>query len=167
MRIGTGGSGVFGRCLALFGACVIALLAAGCTESGGGQALDDQRPVVVATVGMIADLAREIGGDRIVVECLIRPGVDPHLYAPTRRDIQRLLEADLVLTNGLRLEGKFGDALARAGKSGRMVVAVAEPPRPGADPARQRGRPRGPACVDGPRGVVRRGPGGAGGVGGA
>lgn len=131
MRIGTGGSGVFGRCLALFGACVIALLAAGCTESGGGQALDDQRPVVVATVGMIADLAREIGGDRIVVECLIRPGVDPHLYAPTRRDIQRLLEADLVLTNGLRLEGKFGDALARAGKSGRMVVAVAERLDPG------------------------------------
>lgn len=131
MRIGTGGTGVFGRCLALIGACVFALLARGCAESGGGQALDDERPVVVATVGMVADLAREIGGDRIVVESLIRPGVDPHLYAPTRRDIQRLLDADLVLANGLRLEGKFTDALARAGKSGRMVVAVAEGLDPG------------------------------------
>lgn len=81
---------------------------------------------VVATTGMIADPARAIAGDRAMVTALIAPGVDPHLFKPTRSDVQRLLNADIILTNGLLLEGRMGDALARASAAGRSVRAVAE-----------------------------------------
>jgi manganese/zinc/iron transport system substrate-binding protein len=89
--------------------------------TGGGRPLK-----VVATTGMIADPARVIAGDRAVVTTLIAPGIDPHLYKPTRSDVQRLLNADVILTNGLLLEGRMGDALARASAAGRSVRAVAE-----------------------------------------
>lgn len=83
------------------------------------------RPLVVATTAMVADLARGVGGGALAVESLMGEGVDPHLYRPTRADIARLLRADLVLANGLRLEGRMTEVLERA-STGRPVVAVAE-----------------------------------------
>ncbi len=81
---------------------------------------------VVATTGMIADTARNVAGERAEVRGLMGPGVDPHLYKPTRSDIARLMRADLVLYNGLLLEGKMTDALIRAARAGRRVYAVTE-----------------------------------------
>ncbi len=83
-------------------------------------------PVVVATTGMVADMARGVAGDHAQVDALMGEGIDPHLYKPTRSDIERLLSADIVLYNGLLLEGKMTDALVRAASSGRAVVAVTE-----------------------------------------
>ena len=80
---------------------------------------------VVATTGMIADAARQIGGDLVEVKGLMGPGVDPHAYRQTRTDIVAMTRADLVLWHGLyleaQMEGFFHD-LARK----RNVVAVAE-----------------------------------------
>src|SRR5690606_17925123 len=84
------------------------------------------KPLVVATTGMVADLARDIASDRAAVLGLMGEGVDPHLYKPTRSDIERLLAADIILYNGLLLEGKMSDALVRAASSGRAVIAVTE-----------------------------------------
>ena len=81
---------------------------------------------VLATTGMIGDLVREIGGDRIRLEVLMGPGVDPHLYKPTRDDIAKMLRADLVFYNGLLLEGKMSDAFIRIARSGKPVHAVTE-----------------------------------------
>jgi len=81
---------------------------------------------VVATTGMIADAAANVAGDRAEVVGLMGAGVDPHLYKPTRSDIARLMRADLILYNGLLLEGKMTDALIRAGRAGRAVYAVTE-----------------------------------------
>lgn len=81
---------------------------------------------VVATTGMIADLARNIAGEYTNVTGLIGAGIDPHLYKPTRSDIQRLMNADIVFYNGLLLEGKMTDALIRAATSGKPVHAVTE-----------------------------------------
>ncbi|MBC4018573.1 zinc ABC transporter substrate-binding protein [Siccirubricoccus deserti] len=83
-------------------------------------------PAVLATTGMIGDLVREIGGDRIQLEVLMGPGVDPHLYKATREDVARLLRADLVFYNGLLLEGKMADAFVRVARSGKPVHAVTE-----------------------------------------
>ncbi len=83
------------------------------------------RPLVVATTAMVAELARGVGGDAFAVESLMGEGVDPHLYRPTRADIARVLRADLVLANGLRLEGRMTDVLERAA-AGRPVVSVGE-----------------------------------------
>ncbi len=80
---------------------------------------------VVATTGMIGDTAARIGGDHVAVDTLMGPGVDPHLFKASEGDVRRLAEADLVLYNGLHLEGKMGDILVKLARS-RPVVAVSE-----------------------------------------
>lgn len=83
-------------------------------------------PKIVATTGMIADLARHLAGDQVTVITLIGEGVDPHAYKPTRRDVIALQEADLILIHGLKLEGKMGQVFATLSARGKPVVPVAE-----------------------------------------
>ncbi|MBE0566979.1 MAG: zinc ABC transporter substrate-binding protein [Krumholzibacteria bacterium] len=102
------------------------LLLAGC--GGGNTARDDGRLVVVATTGQVADLAARIGGDRVRVTALMGPGIDPHLYKASAGDVERLRQADLILYNGLHLEAKLGDVLARlAARQPTLAVADAVP----------------------------------------
>ena len=107
----------------IFVVCVAAaaLAAGGC----GGAVDDNQRPTVVATTTIVADLARQIGGDQVEVVSLMGPGIDPHSYRPTPRYADRLARADLVLASGLHLEGKLGELLERMGRR-KPVVFVAE-----------------------------------------
>jgi manganese/zinc/iron transport system substrate-binding protein len=83
-------------------------------------------PLVLSTIAMIGEPARRLAGNAARVETLLGEGVDPHLYRPTRADIARLLRADLVLYNGLGLEGRLRDAIGRVAASGRPVLAVGE-----------------------------------------
>ncbi|MEL7473961.1 MAG: zinc ABC transporter substrate-binding protein [Planctomycetota bacterium] len=103
---------------------------AGCAEQAGGadavNNTESERTRIVATTGMVADIARAVAGDRAEVDVLIGAGLDPHLYKPTRTDVQRLLDADAIFYNGLLLEGKLTDALTRAEGAGKPAVAVAE-----------------------------------------
>lgn len=94
-------------------------------QPAGPQPAPGARPVL-ATTAMIGDLARRIGGPRIALEVLMGEGVDPHLYKPTRGDIAKLLRAELVLYNGLLLEGQMTDAFQRVARAGKAVVAVAD-----------------------------------------
>ncbi len=80
---------------------------------------------VVATTGMIADAARQVGGDHVTVRALMGAGVDPHAYRQTRTDIIALSRADLVLAHGLYLEAQMEDFLKQLAQR-RAVVAVAE-----------------------------------------
>ena len=81
---------------------------------------------VVATVGMVADMARGVGGDDVVVQGLMGPGVDPHLYKATSSDLIRLQRAEVILYSGLHLEGKMQETFQRLSKSGRRVRAVTD-----------------------------------------
>ena len=102
---------------------VFILLFSGCTpkkESAADGALK-----LVATVGMIADAAENIGGDKVSVTALMGPGVDPHLYKASAGDVDRLTSADLILFNGLHLEAAMGEVLERM-KSKTPMVAVSE-----------------------------------------
>jgi manganese/zinc/iron transport system substrate-binding protein len=74
---------------------------------------------------MIADAVRRIGGDAVTVRALMGPGVDPHAYRQTRRDIVAMTRADLVLWHGLYLEAQMEDFFADLGRK-RRVIAVAE-----------------------------------------
>lgn len=104
------------------GLAALALLAA-CAKDPGGP--DDGRVYVVATTGMVADLARNIGRDLVHVEALMGPGVDPHLYRASQGDLTRLRKADLVLYNGLHLEGRMTSVLKKLARK-KPVVAVGE-----------------------------------------
>lgn len=68
---------------------------------------------VVATVGMVADVVRRVGGERVSVTQLMGSGVDPHLYRVTRDDVRAIYAADVVFSSGWLLEGKLSDALDR------------------------------------------------------
>ncbi len=81
---------------------------------------------VLATTAMIGDVVKAIGGDRIRLEVLMGPGVDPHLYKATRDDMAKMLRVDLVFYNGLALEGKMADAFVRVARAGKPVHAVTE-----------------------------------------
>lgn len=72
-------------------------------------------PQVVATTGMIGDVATGVAGDCLDVVTLMGPGVDPHLYRATARDVQSLQRADMVLFHGLGLEGQLAQTLGRLG----------------------------------------------------
>jgi manganese/zinc/iron transport system substrate-binding protein len=105
----------------------VALLLAGCGGGGGGGGTAGRSgPLrVVSTIGMIADAARVVGGDHVSVHGLMGPGVDPHLYKATEGDLERLSGADLILYNGLNLEGKMGDILVKM-SARRPTVRVTE-----------------------------------------
>ncbi|MHC4392256.1 MAG: metal ABC transporter solute-binding protein, Zn/Mn family, partial [Planctomycetota bacterium] len=109
-------------------ALLLSLLATapGCTRDASSSSGQDAKVNVVATVGFLGDVAREIGGDRVEVDSLMGPGVDPHLYKPTEQDIQRLTGADLILFVGLNLEGKMSDLFVKLARRGRHAFAVTE-----------------------------------------
>lgn len=99
-----------------------ALIATAC--SAPEQEASNGRIKIVATTGMVADLARNIGGDRVEVIGLMGPGVDPHYYKASQGDLARITDADIVLFNGLFLEGKMEAIFAKMARS-KKVVAVA------------------------------------------
>ncbi len=80
---------------------------------------------IVATTSMIADAARQIGGDLVNVKALMGVGVDPHSYRQTRSDIVALTRADLVLWHGLYLEAQMEEFLLKLAQRNE-VVAVGE-----------------------------------------
>jgi ABC-type Zn uptake system ZnuABC Zn-binding protein ZnuA len=134
------------RRVGLVAVCLAALVVAGCSASGGGAGGDRTggggRLRVVATTTQVADLAANVGGDRVQVTSLLKPGIDPHDYEPSPADIDAIAHADLVLENGVGLEAWLGDTIDSSGFDGpvadtsqgvrlRMVGGgVAPPPDP-------------------------------------
>lgn len=112
----------------MIGAFLFILLLAGCQSeksSSSGDKGEDKKVKITATTGQVADIAKSIGGDKVTVEALMGPGVDPHLYQPSQGDIKKIQEADIILYNGLHLEGKMGDIFERIQKE-KPVVPVGE-----------------------------------------
>ena len=105
--------------------CFLLAFLLGCTGSST-ENLDDAGHVsVVCTTGMVADLAQRIGGDRVRVIGLMGPGVDPHYYKASQGDLAKLDRADLILYNGLLLEGKMQDIFGKMARN-KQTVAVAD-----------------------------------------
>lgn len=105
---------------------IIAVAALCALASGTAHTFAQEKIKVVATIGMVADLVRQVGGDRVAVDQLMGPGVDPHLYKPTATDASRLNQADAVFYSGLMLEGRMGDLFARLARTGKKVYPTTE-----------------------------------------
>ncbi len=109
---------------------ILALALVACASPGANDDNPSDRPIrVVATTGMVGDLVRNIGGERVSVETLMGPGVDPHLYKASAGDVIRLQEADIIFYNGLHLEAAMGDVLERMQGRVRAVAVTAGIPR--------------------------------------
>ncbi len=88
--------------------------------------LEDRAIRVVATTSIVADLVRAVGGADVSVESLMGPGVDPHLYKASARDVSKMVDSDIVVYNGLHLEGKMGDLFEAMAERGKPTIAIAE-----------------------------------------
>jgi manganese/zinc/iron transport system substrate-binding protein len=112
--------------LLLSGAILLGLLAAcGRTASAGGD-IAKRQVKVTTTVGMITDIVRNVGGERVIVTGLMGPGVDPHLYKPSAGDVQKLEEADIIFYGGLELEGRMTDTLVKLSRQGKPAIPVTD-----------------------------------------
>ncbi len=102
-----------------------ALAFAGCGSGGSGQAAGGgDRLDVVATTPVVADFVRNVGGDRVHVVQILKPGVDPHDYEASPADIQAIADADLVVESGVGLEAAWlDDTVSSAGYDGEVVDA--------------------------------------------
>jgi manganese/zinc/iron transport system substrate-binding protein len=102
-------------CFALF-----AFIGIGCNKS-----YDDGRIHIVATTGIIGDVLEASLDSNFVIHALMKPGVDPHLYKATAGDISLLLNADIIVFNGLHLEGKMSEVLAKLSAK-KKVIAMSD-----------------------------------------
>lgn len=88
----------------------------------GGAWADGPRLHVVASFSIIADLAQQVGGDRIALGTLVGPEADTHDYEPRPADALGLAQADVVLVNGLGLEGFLDRLIAASGITAPVVT---------------------------------------------
>lgn len=79
---------------------------------------------VVCTTTILADLARQVGGGRVEVVSLMRPGSDPHTFQPTPDDVRLIADARLVVVNGLGYEGWLDQLISAAGVARERVVVA-------------------------------------------
>jgi manganese transport system substrate-binding protein len=90
---------------AMIAAMSLCLTASAC--AGSSKADDDDRPVVLTTFTVLADIAKNVAGDKLRVESITKAGAEIHGYEPTPGDIRKAAQADLILDNGLNLEAWF------------------------------------------------------------
>jgi len=115
------------RSLAISTLIALSLILTGCSDTDTADSTTtkaDTRYNIVTTTGMITDIVERIAGDRADVQGLMSSGIDPHLYQPTRNDIQSLMKADIVLYSGLHLEGKMIDAFERVSKVTKVFAVT-------------------------------------------
>lgn len=84
---------------------------------------------VVATFSILADLVKNVGGERVALATLVGPNADAHVYSPTPADAKTLAEAGLVVTNGLGFEGWI-NRLVKASATKAKVAAASKGVKP-------------------------------------
>lgn len=108
----------------LCAACSLSVLLAGCAAPAADKNAAEDKINVVATTTMLADLSETIGGERVAVNGLMGPGIDPHLYQASAGDVTLMQKADVVVYNGLHLEGKMGEIFENLSGQGAAVICI-------------------------------------------
>ncbi len=110
--------GIFSTILSL------TLLLTGCSAPAVNTDSSKDKLNIVATTTMLADLVSSIGGERVTVNGLMGPGIDPHLYQASAGDVSLMQKADVVVYNGLHLEGKMGEIFENLSNQGSAVICI-------------------------------------------
>lgn len=93
-------------------------------QEGKQQAERDEEIKIVCTTGMLGDLVQNLISNQAEVSSLMGPGVDPHLYKASQGDLKKLSEADIIIYNGLHLEGKMGEIFKKLSNRKTILVAA-------------------------------------------
>jgi ABC-type Zn uptake system ZnuABC Zn-binding protein ZnuA len=100
----------------------------------GGDSGSGSGRTVVATTTQVADLVREVGGGRVSVDGMLRPGGDPHEYEPRPSDVAAVARADVVFRSGGEVDGWLGDVIDDAGGDAQVVSLIDSVDRMDDDP---------------------------------
>lgn len=79
---------------------------------------------IVTTTSIVTDLVTNIGKDKVEIKGLMGAGVDPHLYKASEGDVSKLFNADVVIYNGLHLEGKLEDVFEKLHHQNKKTIAI-------------------------------------------
>ena len=106
----------------LFPALLVGMLS-GCRQplAGSSASTSDGRPLVLTTFTVLADMARNVAGDRLQVRSITRLGAEIHGYEPSPSDLEAAQGADLIVRNGLGLE-RWADRFIQAAGNGAEVT---------------------------------------------
>src|SRR5215210_527793 len=99
---------------------LIAAVAIGCGNDTGSRS----GVTVVATTTQVADLVREVGGARVHLEGMLRPGGDPHDYEPRPSDVAAVGRAKIVFRSGGAVDGWLSDVIENAGGDAEVVTLI-------------------------------------------
>ncbi len=113
-------------------AVLLAAVVAACGEddsASSGGALE-----VVATTTQAADLARNVGGERVSVTALLTANSDPHDYELRPRDVEAIADADLVVRSGGEVDEWLDEAIEASGTDAPVLDLSAHVTRRGEDP---------------------------------
>ncbi|MEA4921177.1 MAG: zinc ABC transporter substrate-binding protein [Clostridiaceae bacterium] len=102
-------------------ALTLFLSAVGLPQKGYAE---DNELTAIATTTLLWDLTENIAGERIQVEFLMGPGIDPHLYQASAEDVYLLQNADLIICNGFCLEERMGEMLDSFEREGKAVICI-------------------------------------------
>src|SRR5690606_27860021 len=81
-------------------------------------------PKIVCTTGMLGDAVENIlKGTGVEIITLMKAGVDPHLYKATQGDVKSLIESNMIVYNGLHLEGKMAEVFEKLQNRKKIIVA--------------------------------------------
>lgn len=115
----------FSYLLLPFFLCLALTLVSCKQQNEQGQLASGERMKIVTTTSILKDAVDNIVGEAADVEAIMGSGVDPHLYKATQGDLNTLTSADVIIYNGLHLEGKMGEVLGKLGRQ-KTVIAGAE-----------------------------------------
>lgn len=89
-----------------------------------GPARGQEKLKVVASFSILGDLVKNVGGDRVDVSTLVGPNGDVHVFEPSPADAKKVADANVVVVNGLGLEGWLDRLIAASGAKARIIVAT-------------------------------------------
>lgn len=107
---------------------VVVLVACSANESASTKVNDietEGKIYVVTTIAQIGEPLSVIGGDRLKVDSLMGPSIDPHVYNATQSDISKIAQAELIFYNGLNLEANMEEIFKKIGET-KPVLAIGE-----------------------------------------
>lgn len=102
---------------------VMGLLFISCSKK---ENTEHEKLKIVTTTTMLTDLVETIGGEHVEVQGLMGAGVDPHLYKASEGDVQKLFNADVIIYNGLHLEGKLGEVFEQMEQQKKTILVAAD-----------------------------------------
>ena len=101
---------------------VISLVLAGCSDDNdSGSASSAEKPLIVVTTNILSDVVKNMVGDSFDVEAIMPPGADPHDFQASARQVQTMMEADLLVVNGANFEEGMLDVIENAESDGVMI----------------------------------------------